>query len=58
MILELQLLLFVLYFLHDAFSNHIQVIGFLFSDGMKRKKEGKFDEEKIHVSERKMYVIF
>ena len=56
MIQELQLLMFVLYFLHVAFSNVIVLILFLFSDGIKRKKEGKFDEDKK--SERKRYVIF
>ena len=33
MILELQLLLFLLYFLHGKFSNHIQLILFLYSGG-------------------------
>ena len=37
MILELQLLLFLLYFLHVMFSHHVQLILFLFSDGGKRE---------------------
>ena len=45
MILELQLLLSLLCFLHVMFSNHIQLILFHFSGGEKRNKEGTLAED-------------
>ena len=41
MILELQLLLFLLYFLHVMISNHIQLILFLFSGGEEEDQGGE-----------------
>ena len=61
-IVELQLLLFLLYFLHVTLSNNIQLILFLLQVEKQRNKEGKFDEDqKVHhqtAPERKRYVIF
>ena len=45
MILELQLLFFLLCFLHVMFSNHIQLILFTFQVWKKRNKEGTLAED-------------
>ena len=44
MILELQYLLFILYFLHVIFSNHIKLILFLFSDEEEEEQGGEVQQ--------------
>ena len=44
MILELQFLLFLLYFLRVMISNHIQLILFLFSGGEEEEQEEEVQE--------------
>ena len=44
MILELQLLLFLLYFLHVMFQDHIQLILVLFSVGEEEKQGGNVQQ--------------
>ena len=63
MILELQLLLFLLYFLHVVFSNYIQLILFLLSGG---EEEEQGEEDRLrskspasdHIREKKVYNIY
>ena len=58
MILELQVLLFILYFLHVMFSNHIEVIYFLFIDEEEEEGGEVRWRSKTPASETKRYVVF